>query len=107
MNLPRLTAAASVYNTVARLNSLYHPIATGSSALVRSAVGFRRRQFANALHRTVVGHVRRPTLACSNVEGYSMPAREKDAFAAARAEFPFPLPVYRAALSAHDAGSEQ
>jgi hypothetical protein len=36
-----------------------------------------------------------------------MPAREKDAFAHARAEFLFLLPIYRAALSARDRWSEQ
>jgi hypothetical protein len=39
MNLPRLTAAASIYSTITRLNSLYLAIATGGSPPVRSVVG--------------------------------------------------------------------
>jgi hypothetical protein len=39
MNLPRLTAAASIYTTITRLNSLYLAIATGGSPPVRSVVG--------------------------------------------------------------------
>jgi hypothetical protein len=39
MNLPRLAAAASFYNTMTRLNSLYHAIATGGLVPGRNAVG--------------------------------------------------------------------